>query len=382
MNDNAVTLVAVGDSFGRKYACDDGNPFEHVIDIFPNADLRFMNLETVLTEEKKSVAQKWIHIRTEPSAIQFLQELEIDVVNVANNHILDYGAKGFNDTLDCLSKAGIFPIGAGDTPDSIAEPAVFHRNGLKIAFVGFYMYDKSEPGKKIFIADISNPDETILLIRKLRKTCDVLIVSLHWGAEHILHPSPGQIEFAHCLVDNGAHLVIGHHSHCVQGVERYENGLIAYSLGNFNFWQPDVRTKWFNRLSVILRVTLTNNGVSSYKLLPIWINESYSPVPILDGKLKKLALNHFHQLSRDIVDGSISWKSWYEDLGWTYVSQTFKSFMITIRKYGFSRFIQMVRWMVRKHTIKATSGAIRAFVGGKEPYRYRLTPIDPDVDKV
>ena len=382
MKDNTVVVAAVGDSLGRKRECDDGNPFEHVIDIFRNADLRFMNLETVLTEEKTPVAQKWIHIRTEPSAVHFLKALGIDVVNLAHNHIQDYGARGFNDTLDRLTKAGISPIGAGNTPDSVAQPAILYRNGLKIAFVGFYMYDKSEPSKGIFIADITNPDETIALIRGLRKTCDVLIVSLHWGDEHMLHPSPEQIEFAHRLVDNGAHLIIGHHSHCVQGVERYKNGLIAYSLGNFNFWQWDVTTKWFNRLSVILRVELTDNGVSSYELLPMWIDESYSPVPTLDEEIRKRALDHFHQLSRDIVDGSISWKGWYEDLGWAYISQTLKSFMITIRKYGLSRFGRMLRWMIRKHTMRAIAGAVRATLGGRKPYQYCVTPIELDSDGV
>jgi len=328
VKENTVVIIAVGDSIGR--TCNDSNPFVQVTDIFRNADLLFMNLETVLTEEKKPVAQKWIHIRTEPSAIQFLQELEINVVNnVAHNHTLDYGVGGFSDTLDCLIKAGISPIGASKSPDSMVQPAIFDRNGLKIAFVGF-MYPIFDPSKEIFIADISNPDETFQVIRDLRESCDVLIVSLHWGAEHVIHPSPEQIEFAHRLIDNGTHLVIGHHSHCVQGVERYKNGLIAYALGNFNFWQPDVETKWFNRLSVILRVELARPGILDYELIPVWIDESYSPAVMQDEETKYRARDYFQRLSQDIVDGSITWTAWYEEVGWTYISQTMRSFAITL----------------------------------------------------
>lgn len=381
MKDNTVVVAAVGDSLGRKRVGDDGNPFEYVIDILCDADLRFMNLETVLTEEKEPVAQKWIHIRTEPSAIRFLHELDIDVVNVAHNHILDYGVGGFNDTLDCLAKAGISPIGVGKSLDSMVQPAIFDRNGFKIAFVGF-MYPIFDPSKEIFIADISNPDETFQVIRDLRESCDLLIVSLHWGAEHVIHPSPEQIEFAHRLIDNGTHLVIGHHSHCVQGVERYKNGLIAYSLGNFNFWQPDVETEWFNRLSVILRVELARLGVLDYELIPVWIDESYLPAVIQDEETKYRADDYFQRLSRDIVDGSITWTVWYEELGWTYISQTMRSFAITIPKYGFIRLKKLLWWLAWEHARRAMAGAIRARLGGKMPYHYRLTPIDPDADRV
>lgn len=378
MRDNTVVIAAVGDSLGHKRAGDDGNPFEHVMGTLCDADLRFMNLETVLTGEKEPVAQKWIHIRTEPSAVRFLQEAGIDVVNVAHNHILDYGAKGFNDTLDCLIKAGISPIGAGRFPDSTVQPAIFYRNGLKVAFVGFFTYPISKPGEECLIADIDDPDKTFQFVRDLGASCDVLVVSLHWGDEHVIHPSPEQIEFAHGLIDSGAHLVLGHHSHCVQGLERYKKGLIAYSLGNFNFWQPDVDTRWFNRLSIILRVRLTRFGVSDYELTPVWIDESYSPIIIQDESTRRRAHEYFDRLCHDIADGSINWTAWYEELGWTYVSQTLKSFAVTIPKYGFVRLKKLLWWLTWGHARRAMAGAIRARIGRKTPYHYCLAPISLD----
>ena len=374
IRDRTVALLAVGDSLGRTSL--DGNPFQGVLDIFRDADLRFMNLETVLTDDEMPVAQKWIHIRTDPEpALQWLRIAGIDVVNLAHNHIQDYGVKGFNDTLNHLTHAGIGTLGAGTTAESGLRPTIFRRNGLKVGFVGLYEYRKSDPSRRIFVADMNQPDEVVEVIRGLCEGCDLIVVSLHWGAEHMFHPSPEQIAFARLLVDNGAHLILGHHSHSFQGVECYKHGLIAYSLGNFNFWQWDVETKWFNRLSAMLRVHLSCDGVSDYELLPIWIDDRYCPVPIRDEALKRRALEHYDRLSRDIVTGAISAKSWYEDLGPIYLPQTLKSFMITIRRYGFARIKPMLRWMVRKHTLKAVAGSIRACALGRQTYRQQIAPI-------
>jgi poly-gamma-glutamate synthesis protein (capsule biosynthesis protein) len=374
VRDRTVALLAVGDSLGTTRL--DGDPFQAVSGILPDADLRFMNLETVLTEESVPVAKKWIHIRTDPEpALRWLRVAGIDVVNLAHNHIQDYGVKGFNDTLNHLTHAKIATLGAGTTAESSLGPTILRRNGLKVGFVGFYEYRKSDPNAGIFITDISRPDEVVEIIQGLRERCDLIVVSLHWGAEHMFHPSPEQIAFARRLVDNGAHLILGHHSHCFQGVESYKHGLIAYSLGNFNFWQWDVETKWFNRLSAILRVGLTCDGVSSYELLPIWVNDRYCPVPIQDEEQKRRAFDHFDRLSRDIVTGAIRSKDWYEDLGPIYLPQTLKSFMITIRRYGLTRVKPMLRWMVREHTLRAMAGSIRACASGRPTYRHQIAPI-------
>jgi len=379
-NNNAVTIMAVGDSLVRNKTDGKESPFRYVADIFRNADLRFMNLETVLTDKEKPVAKKWINLKTKPKAVEFIKTFGVDVVNLAHNHIKDYGPKGFNDTLDCLKQANISFVGAGKTENSIIQPVVFNKNGLKVAFVSFFMYDKSESDKEIFIANFNKENETTLFIKRMSKLYDLIIVSLHWGTEHIFYPSPGQIDFAHRLIDNGAHLIIGHHSHCVQGFEQYKNGLIAYSLGNFNFWHSDVETKWFNRLSVILQVKLIKKGVLNWELLPIWIKEDYEPVPILKEEDKKRVMDHYNQISRFIADKIINWNNWYEEVGPIYIPQTLKGFAITIPKYGFGRIKELLRWIVRIHTLKAVAGMIRNFVKNKKPYSYNPSPIIPDIN--
>jgi len=355
-----IRVIAGGDTLGRTK--DGKNPFYYVNNIFERADFKFLNLETVLTKRRKPKAKKWIHLKTDPSAVEYFKDTNINIVNVAHNHILDFGEEGFKDTLKYLKEADIIPIGAGITPEEITHPKIFFVDGLRVIFIGFFMYEKSDSAKNIFIASFEDKHKILSLANKLKKKCDILIISLHWGIEHIFHPSPEQIKFAHNLIDNGVNLILGHHNHCVQGFERYKNGLIAYSLGNFNFWQPDIRTRWFNRLSVVLDVKLTKKGIESYKLIPIWIKENYSPKPIENAHKKNMSLNHFGFLSESI--SSITWEKWYEEMGKKHIFQSLKSFILTIPKYGWCRIEDMMHWIKRNQTKEAFRGAIRNFIKG------------------
>ena len=114
-------------------------------------------------------------------------------------------------------------------------------------------------------------------VRALRPTCDVLVVSLHWGDEFIDRPSPADVQLAHALVDGGTDLIVGHHPHVLRGVERYGRGWIVYSLGNFvcdMLWGEDLRE------TAICECRLTSTGVEDVRLIPARINDECQPVPL------------------------------------------------------------------------------------------------------
>jgi len=132
-------------------------------------------------------------------------------------------------------------------------------------------------------------------IEKLKKECDVIIISLHWGDEFIEYPSPKQVKLAHEIIDSGAHLILGHHSHTMQGIEQYKDGLIVYSLGSFvkDLWRKELRE------SVILNCELTTEGVKKFSILPIFINVQYQP-EIYAGQAGKEFMKQFEYLSEKI----------------------------------------------------------------------------------
>ncbi|HBC94428.1 MAG TPA: hypothetical protein DCZ10_16390 [Pelotomaculum sp.] len=185
---------------------------------FGAADITMVNLENAITDRGYK-APKQFNFRMPPKYTQVLLNGGIDIVNLANNHVWDYGTIGLQDTIAYLDTAGIEHVGAGESIDAAAAPAIIEVKGKRIGFLGFYFNE-------------GNVEEGVAA---LRQKSDVVVVNFHWGTERSNYPDGYQVALAHRAIDAGADLVIGHHPHVLQGMERYKGGVIAYSLGNFVF---------------------------------------------------------------------------------------------------------------------------------------------------
>lgn len=185
---------------------------------FGAADATMLNLENAVTDRGYQVPKQF-NFRMPPGYTQVLLNGGVDIVNLANNHVWDYGVVGLQDTIAYLDAAGIKHVGAGETEEAAAEPAIIEVKGKKIGFLGFYF-------------DGGNVEESVAY---LKQKADLVVVNFHWGTERNNYPDFYQVDLAHKAIDAGADLVIGHHPHVLQGMERYKGGVIAYSLGNFIF---------------------------------------------------------------------------------------------------------------------------------------------------
>jgi poly-gamma-glutamate synthesis protein (capsule biosynthesis protein) len=123
---------------------------------------------------------------------------------------------------------------------------------------------------------------------------------MHWGNEYVDRPSPDQIRLAHKIIDSGANMILGHHPHVLQGVEKYHNGVIAYSLGNFIFdmWQDKMKK------SMILQCILSKQGVCNVEVIPVYINNNFQP-EILRGEKAKSLLSEIKGFSSRISIGNL-----------------------------------------------------------------------------
>ncbi|QPM67738.1 CapA family protein [Atribacter laminatus] len=209
-----------------------------------NRDLVLGNLEGPLSERGEALKKKFI-FRGNPSYVAVLEKAGINLVSLANNHIMDYGNLALIDTIDNLKNAGLYPFGAGENQEEALKPVIIYKNGLTLSFFAFLGYplqiEKVDPKS-------SGPcqvglDEFISALQDIRDQVDFIIVSLHWGLEYESLPHPHQVEIAHQLIDNGVDLIIGHHPHVIQGIEKYRGKYILYSLGNFLFDQHGDREK-------------------------------------------------------------------------------------------------------------------------------------------
>lgn len=213
---------------------------EGVDSVFRSAQVVVGNLECPATKIHAPV-QKLFIFRAEPEWLDSLHLHGITHLNLANNHAIDQGRKGLMDTRRNILEAGIVPIGAGENMAEASEPVLLAEHprhvwlvpSLRLALENYaYLPDKpcvsQEPMDTLLarVAAIRSADSTA-----------VIIVSLHWGGEHTLQPSPRQRLEAHRLIRAGADLLVCHHTHTLQTIEDYQDHRIYYSVGNFIFDQ-------------------------------------------------------------------------------------------------------------------------------------------------
>ncbi len=214
-------------------------PFEHVVDSLRKADIVFVNLESQLSDQKGITEHpKYNMVFTgPPGGAAALKRANISVVSTANNHAYDYGIRALRETIENLQTAGVSYVGT--SVDSVGETAaaVVEQGGTKFGFLAYtqFVNPKGNWGGRIALYEAERVRRDI---EALRAAVDFVVVSYHAGAEYVDAPSPQlQKEFRY-LVECGADLVVGHHPHYVQGIQRYRGKLVLYSLGNFVFYQP------------------------------------------------------------------------------------------------------------------------------------------------
>ncbi len=268
-----LRIFALGDIF--LHTKSGISPFDNIKVIFPKDAIIFGNLETVLSDRGNPI-EKRVFLRVNPERINYLKDAGFNIVNIANNHIMDYGEEGLSDTIDVLRKSNIKFIGAGRNIKEAMEPELIKKNGLRIGFIGFTSAGIIAKEESIGCAPLIK--EFILdSISELRKEVDILVVSLHWGIEYVFYPSPEQQNLARLSIDKGADLVIGHHPHVIQGIEEYKNKLIIYSLGNCNFGVDQDKNYKGADIGLIISIEFLKEEIKNFEIIPMKIDSNYIP---------------------------------------------------------------------------------------------------------
>jgi len=347
-----LELIVVGDiSLACREGCD---PFEGVARYLRAGDIVFGNLEAALCDEGAEV-EKEIVLRAGPGMAAYLRQAGFTILNVANNHALDIGPAGLSHTLVTLREHNIRFVGASSRL-SARQHEIVERHGLTVGFLGYYEAGRAYSLYHDFVNCI-DIDTILRQLQSLRQECSVALVSLHWGIEYAHYPSPAQIELAHALIEGGATLVLGHHPLVVQGIEQYKSGLIAYSLGSFQF-KPKREEA---RRSFILRVGIGARGVEQYKLVPVRIDEENRPRMVC-GEAKREMLRFVEQLSDPVRQGRVTERWWFEQTSGAYLHRNLEAWIVRIRKYGLRHVVQFLGWLASRFTIKCYLGFLRSRV--------------------
>lgn len=283
--------------------------FERVRPLTTKADLFVVNLECPFTERGEKIAKNF-NFRARPELVAALLAGGVDVVSLANNHLVDYGPEGLFDTVSTLDTHSIVHFGAGRTLLEARAPAIVEKHGITIAFLGyFFLGDRNIEPAQVIASDrqpgvAGHFSDTAALkkmleddIRAAKKKADHVIPFFHWGRESKGQPEPYQIEVAHHAIDSGASAVLGSHPHVLQGLEVFKGAPIVYSLGNFVFggnWDPkDKRT-------ALVELKLTKTAVKAVKVVPAY-SDAFPELPVqpylAEGEKADAVLRHLATLS-------------------------------------------------------------------------------------
>jgi hypothetical protein len=234
------------------------HPFRPLAKLYAEVDFTFANLENpFFSGERPNVTppgKRYAVLWARPEHARTLAKYKVTAVNLANNHAMDQGVAGVEETVRTLDAQGIAHVGAGTSLDEAWKPMIVEVRGLKIAFVGASYTSRADldPGWKKHVARIEDEKRLAAACKAAREGAHFVVVTFHAGDEHEHVPNVQQRGFARAAVRAGADIVIGAHPHVVQPAEKIDGKWVFFSLGNFIFDQP----AWDNSEAVAVELSL------------------------------------------------------------------------------------------------------------------------------
>jgi hypothetical protein len=278
-----VTLAFAGDvHFTGRTARLLGHPataFGSIASLLRRADFAAVNLETAVTSRGKP-QPKTYHFRTTPLAFTALRAAGIDLVTMANNHVLDYGRVGLADTLAAANSARFPYVGIGINAAAAWAPFVTTVKGTRIAVVGVSQVAELASawvatGNRSGEASAIRLRRTLAAVRAASRLARTVIVFMHWGTEGEACPDAGQRSLAPKLAAAGASIIIGAHAHVLQGSGWLGRTFVAYGMGNFLWWEHSYSTA-----TGILKLTLHPHAPLTAQFTPAVVSRTGQPVAL------------------------------------------------------------------------------------------------------
>lgn len=236
---------------------------------FKESDFGLVNLESSLSKDRNFVKERAFIGHSDFGGI--LKQSGVSHINMANNHVLEHGKDFYDQTIEQLQDIGLEVI--GNTKNGKPEIIISEKNGIRIGFAAMNaIHDHFEENTYACLTE----ENIIFVLEEMEKLkVNFKILSFHWGDEYIHLPSPEQIRLGHLSIEKGADVVHGHHPHVIQPVEKYKNGYIFYSLGNFVFdatWSRAVRN------GLIVKISFFKNGEKEINYKNVFIGHNYLPL--------------------------------------------------------------------------------------------------------
>ena len=310
--------------------------FNDLLSELRNAELTIVNLECPLISRESPIHKNGPVLGAESKCVNGLKNAGVDVVSLANNHILDHGPAGLKNTLGICTDAGISTVGAGKNLKEAGRIAVYHLDSVKIGILAATEHEFSIAKDNSYGA---NPYDTIDFVRSVKQSrehLDYLIVLYHGGVEYYPYPSPRMQDTCQFMVETGADAVIVQHSHCTGCYEKYLGSHIIYGQGNLIFDLPGKDRSFYE--GFLIKLAILENSVSKIEFLPY--NQSLDSIGArrMDLQAEKFFLDGFKERSSAIADYSFVEEQWLR-----YCRSKRKAYLYKIfgHNYFFKKMIRM-----------------------------------------
>ncbi len=290
-----VTLAFAGDvNFANRTARllrDPATAFGPIASVLRSADFTALNLETAITS-RGTPQPKTYHFRTTPRAFTALRDAGVDLVTMANNHVLDYGRTGLGDALTA-ARAARFPyVGIGRDAAAAWAPYLVTINGMRIAIIGVSQVTELAPSwvatrTRSGEANAINVRRTLAAVRAAKQRARVVIVFMHWGTEGMACPDQAQLSLAPRLAAAGASIIIGAHAHMLQGSGWLGHTFVAYGMGNFLWWEHSYSTA-----TGVLKLTLRPHAPLTARFIPAVVSGTGRPIPDRGAAARRAAARY------------------------------------------------------------------------------------------
>lgn len=281
---------------------------ESINQIFRSADLNCGNLESPLTNSENILKGQPIYLKGLPKNNQLFDIF--DIYSLANNHIMDYGLEGLQETLQFLRSNDKYFFGVGLTRNEAEKPIIVEHKGFKLGFIGFTRYNEAKrkkPGTAPY-----KIRRVCQIVRELKKEGCFVIVMPHWNYQWVDYPSPYDWENGHTIIDAGADIIIGAHPHILQGIEVYKGKYIFHSLGNFLFKRTKY-SKESERLGKTFILNVTIKPDFSYETKEHLIHSDGLCLSLLNETDKAKVVAHLKNISRPLSNRKELSRSFYKN---------------------------------------------------------------------
>lgn len=282
---------------------------DEFINFFMNSDINIVNLECpIISEDEAKITKIGPHLSTTEEVNNQLRKINIHAVTLANNHILDYGDKGLEATFESCKRNNLLFVGAGNDLSDASKPLVIESNGIRVGIVNFCENEWSVATEKSAGANPLDLIDNLKQIKLTREIADFVLVIIHGGHEFYNLPSPRMLKTYRFFAENGADVVIGHHTHCISGFEYHKNVPIFYSLGNMLFTNPVKSEEWYK--GIILQLTLEIGNPIDFELHPILQSKNDYKLTLLENTQKENILCEIKALSDTISNKTELERKW------------------------------------------------------------------------